>query len=171
MSHPSSGCFGCGLAESGGDERAAEGLGVAGEVEGGDLGELLFDEDQGAEVEALDFGAGLHLVAGDGSAEGRDEDLRVYGVVGHRFDAFAWGGQVRDGFAWRVVGEWENFGLEVEPDLRCVGGPGFGAGMGFAWTLTVVIGVEAREAEELLGIGGDIGTDEVLLFGEGYGDG
>jgi hypothetical protein len=42
--------------------------------------------------------------------------------------------------------------------------------MGFAWAFTVVIGVEAREAEELLGVGGDIGTDEVLLFGEGYGD-
>jgi hypothetical protein len=57
-----------GLAEGGGEERAAEEFRVAGEVEGGDFGELLFDEDEGAEVEALDFGAGLHVIAGDGSA-------------------------------------------------------------------------------------------------------
>jgi len=47
-----------------------------------DFGELLLDQDEGAEVEALDFGAGFHVVAYDGSAEGGDEGLRVYGVVG-----------------------------------------------------------------------------------------
>src|SRR5271170_4094044 len=43
--------------------------------------------------------------------------------------------------------------------------------MGFAGASAVVLGVEAGEAEELLGVGGDVGADEVLLFGEGYGDG
>ena len=62
--------------------RRCLGGGCAGEVVGGDFGELLFDEEEGAEVEALDFGAGLHVVAGDGSAEGGDEGLRVDGVVG-----------------------------------------------------------------------------------------
>ena len=56
--------------------------GCSGEVVGGDFGELLFDEDEGAEVEALNLGAGLHVVAGDGSAESGDEGLRVDGVVG-----------------------------------------------------------------------------------------
>ena len=60
-------------------------FGVAGEVVGGDFGELFFDEDEGAEVEALDFGAGFHVVAGDGSAESGDEGLRVDGVVGGGF--------------------------------------------------------------------------------------
>ena len=46
---------------------------------------MLFDEDEGAEVEALDFGAGFHVVAGDGSAKSGDEGLRVYGVVGSGF--------------------------------------------------------------------------------------
>jgi hypothetical protein len=43
--------------------------------------------------------------------------------------------------------------------------------MGFTWTFGVVVGVEGDEVEELLGVGGDVGADEVLLFGEGYGYG
>src|SRR5947199_2819754 len=57
------------LAKNGGDQGAAEEFWVGGEVVGGDFWELLLDEDEGSEVEALDFGAGLHVVAGDGSAE------------------------------------------------------------------------------------------------------
>src|SRR5260370_40341446 len=76
---------GSGLAEGGGDQGAAEEFWVAGQVVGGDFGELLFDEDEGGEVEALDFGAGLHVVASDGSAESGDEGLRVDGVVGGGF--------------------------------------------------------------------------------------
>ncbi len=43
--------------------------------------------------------------------------------------------------------------------------------MGAAGAGAVIVGVEAGEAEELLGVGGDVGADEVLVFGEGYGYG
>ena len=155
------------MAERGGDEVAAEAGGGSGEVVGGDFGELLFDEDEGAEVEALDFGAGFHVVAGDGSAEGGDEGLRVEGVVGGGFAVLGEGG-------WRaggVVGEGRDFGFEVEADGAGVGGAGGGFGVGFAGAVGVVVGVEGDEVEELLGVGGDVGADEVFVFGEGYGYG
>src|SRR5277367_612130 len=71
----------CGLAEGGGDEGRAQHLGVAGEVVGGDVGELLFDEDEGAEVEALDLRLRLHMVANDCAAEGGHEGLGIDRVV------------------------------------------------------------------------------------------
>ena len=43
--------------------------------------------------------------------------------------------------------------------------------MGAAGAAAVVVGVEGGELEELLGVGGDVGADEVLVFGEGYGYG
>lgn len=147
------------MAERRGDEGAAEGVGGAGEVVGGDFGELLFDENEGAEVEALDFGAGFHLVAGDGSAEDGDEGLWVHGVVGARFDVFAGDGEARDGFAWGIVGEGCDFGFEVEADACGVGGAGSGVGVSAAGSGAVIVGVEGGELEELFGMGGDVGTD------------
>ena len=159
---------GSGLAEGGGDKRAAEEFRVGGEVEGGDFGELLFDEDEGAEVEALDLGAGFHVVAGDGSAEGGDEGLRVVGVVGGGLGVGVRHGWI--GADW-IVGEGEDFGFEVEADFLGVGCAFGGVGVGAAGAGAVIVGVEAGEAEELFGVGGDVGADEVLLFGEGYGYG
>ena len=43
--------------------------------------------------------------------------------------------------------------------------------MGVAGAFAVVVGVEGDEVEELLGVGGDVGADEVLVFGEGDGYG
>ena len=43
--------------------------------------------------------------------------------------------------------------------------------MGFAGAGAVLVGVEAGEAEELLDVGGDVGVDELLVRGEGYGYG
>ena len=94
------------MAENGGNEGTAEAGWGAGEVVGGDFGELLFDEDEGAEVEALDLGAGLHVVAGDGSAEGGDEGLRVEGVVGGGF-------VVARGFGGAAVGEGQDFCFQI----------------------------------------------------------
>ena len=97
---------------------------------------------KGAEVEALDFGAGFHVVAGDGSAESGDEGLRVDGVVGVRLGVFAGDGEVGDGFSWGVVGEGRDFGFEVEADAGGVGGAGSGVGVGAAGAGAVVVGVE-----------------------------
>ena len=119
----------------------------------------------------MDLGAGFQVIAGDGSAEGGDEGLRVDGVVGGGFGVSGGNGQVGDGFYWGVVGEGKDFGFEVEADFLGVGGAGCGVGMGAAGAFAVIVGVEGGEVEELLGVGGDVGTDEVLLFGEGYGYG
>ena len=115
------------MAQGGGDEGAAEEFRVSGEVVGGDFGELLFDEDEGAEVEALDFGAGFHVIAGDGSAESGDEGLRVDGVVGGGLGVAVGEGWV--GCADGVVGEGEDFGFEVEAYGAGVGGAGCGVGV------------------------------------------
>jgi hypothetical protein len=90
------------LTERCGDEVAAEAGGGSGEVVGGDFGELLLDKDEGAEVEALNFGAGFHVVAGDGSTEGGDEGLGIVGVVGGGFGAAVGDGWV--GSADGVIG-------------------------------------------------------------------
>ena len=107
------------------------------------------------------------MVAGDGSAEGGDEGLRLEGVVG--------GGFVVLGECWRragrVVGEGRDFSFEVEADGAGVGGAGCGIRLGFAGAAGVVVDVEGDEVEELLGVGGDVGADEVLVFAEGYGYG
>jgi hypothetical protein len=154
------------LAEGGGDKLRAQHLGAGGEVIGRDFGELLFGQDEGAEVEALDFGAVFHVVAGDGSGERGDEGLRVDGVVGGGLAGC--GGQELAGF---VVGEREDFGFDVEADFGGVGGALLGMGLRFAGAFAVVVHVEGGEAEELLDVGGDVGADEVLVLGEGYGYG
>jgi hypothetical protein len=41
--------------------------------------------------------------------------------------------------------------------------------LGLAGAVGVVVGVEGGEAEELLDVGGNVGADEVLVFGEGHG--
>ena len=107
------------------------------------------------------------MVASDGSAESGDEDLRLEGVVGGGFVVLGECG-------WRaggIVGEGRDFGFEVEADGAGVGGAGSGVRVGFAWSAGVVVGVEGDEVEELLGVGGNVGADEVLVFGEGYGYG
>jgi hypothetical protein len=43
--------------------------------------------------------------------------------------------------------------------------------VGFAGAAGVVIDVESYEVEELFGVGGDVGADEVLLLREGDGNG
>src|ERR1700678_3189434 len=70
------------LTERGWQEWTAEGFDGLGEIVGGDFRELLLDEDEGTEVEALDLSAALHVVAHDRSAESVDEGLGVGGVVG-----------------------------------------------------------------------------------------
>ena len=121
---------------------------------------MFFDQLEGAEVEALNFGAGLHVIAGDGSAEGGDEGLRVEGVVGGGFVVFGERG-------WRaggIVGEWGDFRFEVEANGVGVGSAGCGVGVGFAGAVGVIVGVEGYEVEELLGVCGDVGADEVLFL-------
>ncbi len=160
---------GCAGLEGGGgaDEVEGEGLGVVGEVVGGDAGELLLGESQGAEVEALDLGAVLHVVAGDDAAEGGDEGLGIDGVVLQQG-----GGQVGVGGAGgRLHGRGHDLGFEVEADGAGVGGALGGVGGFLAGAGGVVIGVEGDEAEELLDVGGGVGAAEVLLLGEGDGDG
>ena len=130
---------------------------------------MLFDQLEGSEVEALDFDAGFHVVALDGSAECCDEGLWVYGVVVRGLAVGQW--QCGYGAAGWVVGEREDFGFDVEADFVCVCGAGCGFGVRLAGAGAVVVGVEAGEAEELLDVGGDVGVDEVLVHGEGDGYG
>jgi len=111
------------------------------------------------------------VIAGNGSAEGGDEGLRVDGVVGGGLGVAAGDGEVGDGFSWRVVGEGEDFGFEVEADACGVGCAGGGVGVGAAGAGAVVVGVEGDEVEELLGVGWDVGADEFFFFREGYGHG
>ena len=152
------------LPEGGGDEVGREVCGKLGEVEGGDLGELLFDELEGAEVEGLDVGAGLHVGLGDGGAEGGDEGLGLEGVVGR-------GLFVAVGFGVAAVGEGQDLGLEVEVNVGGVGGASGGVGMGATGAGAVVACVKGGEAEELVGVGGGVGRDHLLFLREGYGDG
>jgi len=150
------------LTERDGDEVAGEDVGVLDEVEGGDIGVLLFDEDEGAEVEALDVGAGLHAGAGDGAAEGIDEDLRGDGVIFEHFGRE--GGVLSPGAGWR-----QDFGFEIEADA--VGGEGSlgGVRVRFAGAGAVVVRVETGEVEELLDVSRDPGADEIFMLCEGYG--
>jgi len=129
---------------------------------------LFFDEDEGAEIEALDLGAGLHVLAEDGVGEGVDEGLGIDGVI---FEEVGWGswGEALGHFGGEVIGE--DLGFEVEADL--FGGEGAlgGVGVGAAAAGAVVLGVEADEVEELGGVGGDEGAAEAFLAGVGGGDG
>ena len=126
---------------------------------------LLFDQDQGAEVEALDLGAGLHVIALDGSAEGIDEDLRRDGVIDEGVERV---GGVGGGLGWE---QGQDLGFDIEADFGCVGGAGGCVGVGFAGAGAVVVRVESGEAEELFDVGGDVGADELLVLSEGDGDG
>ena len=70
-----------------------------------------------------------------------------------------------------VFREGGDLGFEVEADFCGVGGAGLRVGVGLAGAFAVVVGVEGGEAEELLGVGRDVGVDETLVFSEGYGHG
>ena len=126
---------------------------------------------EGAEVEALDFGAVVHAVALDGAAEGGDEGLGVDGVVGGGLGFGVWEGESCCGSAFGVVGEREDFGFDVEADAGGVGCAGSGFGKGAARAGAVEVGVEVGEVEELLDVRGDVGAGECLVRGEGYGYG
>ena len=80
-------------------------------------------------------------------------------------------GRLATDFPGGSLGKGSDFGFEVEADACGVGGAGGGVGVGAAGAGAVVVGVEGGEVEELLGVGGDVGADEVFLFGEGYGYG
>ena len=156
------------MAEGVGDEGGGEELGVFDEVEGGDEGVLLLNEEKGAEVKALDLGAALHVFGGDSSDEGVDEDLGIDGVV---LAGVAGEVGVLVGEELEREGIGEDLGFEVEADLFGGEGALSGVRVGAAEAGAVELGVEADEHEELGGVGGDVGAAEGLLPGEGDGDG
>ena len=121
----------------GGGRRGRTGLlrlaGCAGEVVGGNFGELLFDEDEGAEVEALDFGCDsmwLRVMAPQRVVT-KVCGSTVWLVVGSAWPlVMRWVGR-----AYGVAGEGKDFGFEVEADASRVCGSGGGVGVGFAGAL------------------------------------
>ncbi len=129
---------------------------------------LFFYENEGAEVEALDLRAGLHVLREDGAGEGVDEGLRTDGVVLVKVGGSSWWELFRDG-GGEVFGK--DLGLEIKADLfggeRALDGVGVSA----SGTGAVVIGVEADEVEELGGVGRDVGVTQAFLTGVGGGDG
>lgn len=103
-----------GLAEELGGESGGEKPGILDEVEGGDEGMLLLDEAEGAEVEALDLAATLHVLAPYGAGEGVDEGLGVDGVVLPGVTGEV-GVPVGEELGGEGIGE--DLGFEVEADL------------------------------------------------------
>jgi hypothetical protein len=110
----------------------------------------------------LDLGAGFHVVAGDGAAEGSDEGLGIDGVVavGLAGGPCERGGQVG-----------EDLGFEIEAGFEGIRCASLGVGMGLSGAGGVEVRIEGDEAEELLDVGGDVGADEVLVLRESDGDG
>ena len=146
------------LAQGRWNEGAGEGAGGSSEIVGGDGRMLLFHENQGAEIEALDFGARLHMGVQDSAAERVDEGLRWGGVVGHRL---GWIGLS----SGRGHGR-QNLRFQVEASFYSIGRAGGCVRMGLTRAGAVVVRVKISKAEKLLRVGGDVGADESLFFGE-----
>ncbi len=90
---------------------------------------------------------------------------KVWLVVGSRCSGSAGGGPAGS------LGNGVIFVSRLKRTVRALAARAGGVGMGFAGAVGVVVGIEGYEMEELFGVGGNVGADEVFVFSEGYGYG